>query len=358
MRRLLLRFVLLILLPAAAVTAGGWYWMKAQRFIATENAYVKAHLIQVSATVQGRVAEVLVVDHQLVEAGQILFQIDPEPYRIAHAGAVAKLAATRQEVEAMRAEYRQVQGEIAEAKTRTGYLQKQLERQSQLKERGVGIEQKYDEASQELGVARSRFAALSDKQEKIRANLGGDVNMPAEKHPMVMQAQSAVDRALFDLARVTVRAPVAGVLANIKLKAGEWVNIGAPLFGLLDTGSTWIEANLKETQLTHIQVGQRATIIADAYPDLVWRARVTSIGPTTGAEFSLLPPQNASGNWVKVVQRLPVRLELESPAQGTVAAATRLRAGMSVAVEIDTGREVDLAQVMRSAFARGSTQQQ
>jgi membrane fusion protein (multidrug efflux system) len=150
---------------------------------------------------------------------------------------------------------------------------------------------------------------------------------------------------------------VDGVLANIKLKPGEWVNVGAPLFGLLDIGSTWIEANLKETQLTYIQVGQRANVIADAYPDVVWRARVSSIGPTTGAEFSLLPPQNASGNWVKVVQRLPVRLELEVPPTGTMAAATRLRAGMSVAVEIDTQREVDVAQLVRSAFARGNGQQ-
>jgi len=173
---------------------------------------------------------------------------------------------------------------------------------------------------------------------------------------MVMQAQSAVDRAAFDLARVTVRAPVAGIVANIKLKAGEWVNVGAPLFGLLDIGSTWIEANLKETQLTHVKVGQRATLVADAYPDVVWRARVASIGPTTGAEFSLLPPQNASGNWVKVVQRLPVRLELDPAAEGTVAAGTRLRAGMSVAVEIDTGREVDVAQMVRSAFARNGGQ--
>jgi len=356
MRRLLLRFVLLILLPGAALAVGGWYWIKAQRFINTDNAYVKAHLIQVSATVQGRVAEVLVTDHQPVQAGQILFQIDPEPYRIAHAGAVARLAAARQEIEAMRAEFRQVQNEIVEARARGNYLQKQLERQAALRERGIGIEQKYDEATQELAMARGRLAALGDKQEKMRASLGGDVGIEVDKHPMVMQAQSAVDRAAFDLARVTVRAPVAGIVANIKLKAGEWVNVGAPLFGLLDIGSTWIEANLKETQLTHVKVGQRATLVADAYPDVVWRARVASIGPTTGAEFSLLPPQNASGNWVKVVQRLPVRLELDPAAEGTVAAGTRLRAGMSVAVEIDTGREVDVAQMVRSAFARNGGQ--
>lgn len=357
MRRLILRAIVLVLLPGAAIVVGGWFWAKAQRFVSTENAYVKAHLVQVSATVAGRVAEVRVVDHQSVEAGQILFQIDPEPYRIAHAGAVARLAAARQEVEAMRAEFRQMQGEIAEARTRAGYLQKQLERQSTLRDRGIGMEQKYDEASQELGMARSRAAALVDKQEKMRANLGGDPSVAVDKHPMVMQAQSAVDRAAFDLARVVIAAPVAGIVANIKLKPGEWVNVGAPLFGLLDTGSTWIEANLKETQLTHVQVGQRASVVADAYPDVVWKARVASIGPTTGAEFSLLPPQNASGNWVKVVQRLPVRLELEPQPPGTAATATRLRAGMSVAVEVDTERDTNLAQFVRTAFARPPAQQ-
>jgi len=354
MRRLLLRFVLLVLLPGVAVAAGGWYWMKAQRYVSTENAYVKAHLVQVSATVAGRVAEVLVVDHQPVDAGQILFQIDPEPYRIALAGAQARLAAVRQEIEAMRAEFRQAQAEIAEARTRVGYLQKQLERQDALRDKGIGIAQKYDEAAQELGMSRARAAALVDKQEKMRANLGGDPTILVDRHPMVMQAQAAVDRAAFDLGRITVRAPTAGVVANIKLKPGEWVNVGAPLFGLLDTGSTWIEANLKETQLTHLKVGHRASVVADAYPDVVWKARVTSIGPTTGAEFSLIPPQNASGNWVKVVQRLPVRLDLEPAPAGTAASTTVLRAGMSVAVEIDTEREIDLAQVVRTAVARGS----
>ena len=356
MHRLLLRFILLVLLPALGLAAGGWFWIKSQRYVATDNAYVKAHLVQISATVAGRVNDVLVVDHQPVEANQVLFQIDPEPYRIAHAGAIGRLAAARQEIEAMRAEFRQIQGEIAEARTRAGYLQKQLERQDTLRDRGVGTVQKQEEAAQELGMARARLAALADKLEKMRASLGGDPSIAAEKHPAVIQAQAAVDRAALDLARSTVRAPVAGVIANIKLTPGEWVNVGAPLFGLLDTGATWIEANLKETQLTYLRVGQRAKVVADAYPDVVWLARVSSIGPTTGAEFSLIPPQNASGNWVKVVQRLPVRLELEqdAPPAANPAAVGSLRAGMSVAVEIDTERELDVVQVVRTAVARGN----
>ena len=164
---------------------------------------------------------------------------------------------------------------------------------------------------------------------------------------MYREKQSLRDAARLDLERTVVRAPVGGIVSNVKLQAGEYVNSGKPVFSIIARQQPWVEANLKETELTHIHVGQKATVVVDAYPDLVWQAEVQSISPATGAEFAVLPPQNATGNWVKVVQRLPVRLQLqERPG------APPLRAGMTVSASIDTVRERHLLTVIKESWAR------
>jgi membrane fusion protein, multidrug efflux system len=166
----------------------------------------------------------------------------------------------------------------------------------------------------------------------VLANLNGDRNLPAEKHPRYLEAKTALDDAMLDLERARIVAPVAGVISNMKVRVGEFTERGVPLFSLIESGQAWVEANYKETQLAHMKVGQVATVVSDIYPEQKWQAKVSAIAPATGAEFAVLPPQNATGNWVKVVQRIPVIIQLEP-------APNQLRAGMTVTVTVDTLRE-------------------
>ncbi|MEM9141041.1 MAG: HlyD family efflux transporter periplasmic adaptor subunit, partial [Pseudomonadota bacterium] len=203
----------------------------------------------------------------------------------------------------------------------------------------IEVRREADQAARRIGVIREEIAeGLSE--------LGGDPDMPENEHPAVLSAIAALDRAALDLASTEVRAPAAAIAANVRLQTGEFVEAGDPIMSLVGTDAVWIEANLKETDLTHLTVGQIATLEVDAYPGLEWQARVSSLSPATGAEYALLPPQNASGNWVKVVQRVPVRLEILPMDQ-----APQLRAGMSVAVSIDTKHERPLPDVLNTARA-------
>ena len=330
--RRLLRLVLLLGVPLAAGVAALHYYAEGGGRAETDNAYVKAHLIAVSAEVAGRVVEVGVSDNQEVPAGQLLFRIDPAPFEVAVARADAQLANVRTEVETLRAEHRVALAEAAEAEERIRFLGVQLERQRRLRERGMVREEAYDEARYNLDAAHARLVSVRERVARVLAGLGGDPKLPSARHPRVLEAQAAREVAALELARTRVHAPVAGTVSNLRLQAGEHVARGSPVFSLVQSGPRWIEANFKETQLTEMRVGQSARIVADAYPGVTWRARVSAIAPATGAEFALLPPQNATGNWVKVVQRIPVHLAIEQTDQ-----APELRAGMTVSVSIETG---------------------
>ncbi|HSG75057.1 MAG TPA: HlyD family secretion protein [Burkholderiales bacterium] len=331
----LLRVVLLLGVPIAAVAAALHYYAEGGRHVETDNAYVKAHIIAVSAEVAGRATEVAVRDNQAVDAGQLLFRIDPAPFEVAVAQADAQLANMRTEVETLRAEHRVALAEAAEAEERIRFLTVQLERQRRLRERGMVREEAYDEARYNLDEARARLASVRERAARVLAGLGGDPKLPAARHPRVLAAQAARDAAALELARTRVHAPAAGTVSNLRLQAGEHVARGTPVFSLVQAGERWIEANFKETQLTHMRVGQTARVVADAFPGADWQVRVSAIAPATGAEFALLPPQNATGNWVKVVQRVPVHFALE-PADEAERPA--LRVGMTVSVSVDTGR--------------------
>lgn len=332
--RKLVRAVLLLGVPVAAVAAGLYYYAEGGGRAETDNAYVKAHLIAVSAEVAGRVAEVAVRDNQEVTAGQLLFRIDPAPFEVAVARADAQLANVRTEVETLRAEHRVALAEAAEAEERIRFLGVQLERQRRLRERGMVREEAYDEARYNLDAARARLASVRERVARVLAGLGGDPRLLTSRHPRVLEAQAERDAAALDLSRTRVHAPVAGTVSNLRLQPGEHVARGTPAFSLVQSGPRWIEANFKETQLTDMRVGQPARVVADAYPGVTWQARVSAIAPATGAEFALLPPQNATGNWVKVVQRVPVHLAIEQPDQ-----APELRAGMTVSVSVETGEK-------------------
>lgn len=332
--RRLVRLALLLGVPLAALAAGLHYYAEGGGRAETDNAYVKAHLIAVSAEVAGRVIEVAVSDNQEVPAGQPLFRIDPAPFEVAVARADAQLANVRTEVETLRAEHRVALAEAAEAEERIRFLGVQLERQRRLRERGMVREEAYDEARYNLDAARARLASVRERVARVLAGLGGDPKLPTARHPRVLEAQAERDAAALDLARTRVHAPVAGTVSNLRLQPGEHVARGTPVFSLVQSGPRWIEANFKETQLTDMRVGQPARVVADAYPGVTWQARVSAIAPATGAEFALLPPQNATGNWVKVVQRVPVHLAIEQPDP-----APELRAGMTVSVSVQTGEK-------------------
>ena len=329
----LTRALLLLGVPLVVLAAVLYFYAEGGRYVETENAYVKAHIVAVSAEVAGRVAEVAVRDNQAVAQGQLLFRIDAVPFETALARASAQLANARTDVETLRAEYRVALADSAEAEERIRFLGLQLERQRRLKEQGMVRDEAYDEARHNLETARAHLIALQERAARGLAGLGGDAKIPAERHPHVREAQAALDAAALELARTRINAPTAGTVSNLKLQPGMNVTRGVAIFSLIQAGEPWIEANFKETQLAGMRVGQVARVVADAYPGVEWRARVSAIAPATGAEFALLPPQNATGNWIKVVQRVPVLFAIEP------AAADRpsLRAGMTVSVSIDTG---------------------
>ena len=337
----------LSILGPLAIAAGAFYvYATGGRYASTENAYVKADKIAVSADVSGRVTGVGVAENEAVEKGQLLFRIDPEPFQIRLAEAEARIAAARQEIAALKAEYRQKLAERREVEGEVAFLRRGVERQRKLHEKGFASESKLDDAEHELKAAKDRLPAIDQDLARVRARLGGDVGIEIDTHPTVREAMLARDAASLQLRKTQVHAPGAGIVTNFGLEVGEYIQAGAPVFSLVGADKVWVRANYKETDLTHVRVGQMASLTVDTYPDVSFQARVASIAPATGSEFALLPPQNASGNWVKVVQRLPVRLELVSPYKGP-----KLRAGMSVIVEIDTGHKRKLPGIVSQAMA-------
>lgn len=347
--RFLVRLVLLVCVPlAVVVVALGWY-ARSGRVVDTDNAYVKSHIVAVSADVAGRVVEVGVRDNQRIAAGTPLFRIDPTPFALEVERAEAQMAVVRTEVESLRAEHRIAQAEAQEAEERIAFLRRQLDRQQRMKERGMSREDQFDEARSNLETAERRLQAIRERAARVIAGLGGDLKVPAERHPRYQQALTARDTARLDVKRTLVLAPSAGVVSNMRLQPGEHVAKGVPVFSIVEAGEPWIEANFKETQLTNVRVGQAATVVADAFPDHAWRARIRTIAPATGAEFAVLPPQNATGNWVKVVQRVPVHIDVEF-AKGD----PPLRAGMTVTVSVDTGHARGLPKPLERLIESGA----
>jgi len=278
----------------------------------------------------------------------VLFRLDPEPYQIAVAGARAQMDVVRTTAQSLRAEYRSTLQDAAEARSRIDFLEKQLARQEYLKEKGMTRGDTYDEARHNVEAAKRRLDSIREKTNRVIAELSGNPDAPVERLPRYAEARAAYDAAMLDLSRAQIKAPFAGVVSNLKLQVGEFVEKGAPMFSLIENGRLWIEANYKETQLTYMAVGQPAKVAADAYPDWEWPASVDTIASATGAEFAVLPPQNATGNWVKVVQRIPVRIKVEQPP-----GKPQLRAGMTVTVTVDTGRPRGLPRVVQKMVDEG-----
>lgn len=337
------RVVLLLLGPLALLALGLHFYLAGGRIVSTDNAYIRAERVDIATDVPGFVAEVAVAENQIVEQGQLLFRLDDEPYRIALAAALARLEGVRNELTTLRATYREKLAELDQARTDVAFYQAQFRRQQDLSARGVAAQMALDQARRDVDAARARVAVAERQAEATLAALGGAADLDPELHPRFQEARAAVDRAERDLRRTRVHAPLAGIVTNVHhLPQGAYLPAARAAFVLIATDTIWVEASPKETALTHVQVGNPATVRVDTYPGVRFAARVTSISPASGAEFAVLPPQNASGNWVKVVQRIPLRLALDLPDD-----APKLRAGMSVIVEIDTGQERSLAGLFR-----------
>jgi membrane fusion protein, multidrug efflux system len=345
MRRAL-RPLALFGVPVLVVIGALGFWLQGGRYASTENAYVKADIAQIAAEVAGRIVEVRTRDHAAVAAGEVLLRLDPEPYRLALAKADAEVDGARSAVEQLKVSLRETRAESKEAENRLSYLEAQARRQRDLSGRGVSSTARLEQADSDEQQQRDRLAMLQQRIARVEAALGGDPDKPTDRFAAVREKQALRDRAAFDLANTEIKAPRAGIVLNVRLQLGEQVKAQTPLFSLVADRRPWVEANFKETDLTYVTVGQRATVVLDMHPDITWEAEVESISPATGAEFSILPPQNASGNWVKVVQRLPVKLRLvERPGEPA------LRAGMTAYVSIDTRRQRSLATIFGSGNA-------
>ena len=342
----LLRPLALLGVPALVLVGALAFWLQGGRYASTENAYVKADIAQIASEVAGRIVEVRVRDHATVAAGDVLLRLDPEPYRLALAKADAEVDSARSAVEQLKVSLRETRAEHKEAENRLSYMEMQAKRQRDLSGRGVSAAARVEQADSDEQQARDRVAMLHQRIARVEAALGGEPDRPTERFAAVREKQALRDRAAFDLANTEIKAPRAGVVLNVRLQLGEQVKAQTPLFALVADRRPWIEANFKETDLTYVTVGQRATVVLDMHPDVTWEAEVESISPATGAEFAILPPQNASGNWVKVVQRLPIKLRLVERA-----GEPPLRAGMTAYVSIDTKRSRSLAKIFGSGDA-------
>jgi membrane fusion protein, multidrug efflux system len=327
-----LRLPLMLLAPLVVIGAALYFYFTGGRYQSTDDAYVEAAQMVVSSNVAGRVSEIDIRDNELVKKGALLFRIDDAPFRIAVQEAQARLAGARLQVEALQATYRQRLAEVHGAEQTLAYQQREYERQNDLLASGISSQVQVNQLRHALDNARQALSSAREELAAVAANLGGDANASIENHPNVLQARAALDRAELNLSYTVIRAPEDGIVAKVEqLQVGNYINASSPLFALIATRDVWVEANFKESQLTFMRPGQEATVEIDSYPGKIFHARITSLSPGTGAAFSMLPPENATGNWVKVVQRLPVRLAV-TDAPGELP----LRAGLSADVTVDT----------------------
>ncbi|HZR36081.1 MAG TPA: HlyD family secretion protein [Nevskia sp.] len=333
-----LRLPLMIGGVLVVAVGAGLFWLLGGRYMSTDDAYVQAARASISSNVSGQVAEIAVHDNQQVHQGDLLFRLDDAPFRIAVAEAQAKLGATRLQVVAGKSTYRQQLASLRSAQDTLAYQQREYERQKKLLASGIASQAQFDQAQHALDAARQSAAAAQQQAASVLAMLAGQPDIDPDRHPSVEQAQAELDRAKLNLSYTRIVAPYDGIVAKVEqLQVGDHITAAAPVFALISTRDVWIEANFKEDQLTHMRPGQPAEVRIDTYSGKTFKAKVASLSPGTGSQFSALPPENATGNWVKVVQRLPVRLELENPDPGLP-----LHTGLSATVEVDTGHRRSL----------------
>jgi membrane fusion protein (multidrug efflux system) len=327
-----LRRPLLIAFLAGLAATGVAYYFADEPYVSTDDAFVRAAKESVNARVPGQVVEIAVKDNQRVRKGQLLFQIDPEPYRIAVDQAVARLGTARLQVGALKTTYRQQLAELQSAKDTAGFDEREDARRKALAASDFTPQAAYDRAETDMKVSRQHIASVEQQIANTVVALDGDPNIEIDSHPTVREAKAELDRARLNLSYATVFAPDDGIVTRVDdLQVGDFVTTGNAVFSMMSS-RIWIEANFRETGLTHMRPGQEATINVDVYPGRTFKAHVVSMSPGTGSDFAVLPPENATGNWVKVIQRLPVRLEIDEADPDRP-----LFSGISVTARVDTG---------------------
>lgn len=327
--------ILLAAIPIVVVCAFVLYLALSGRFVSTENAYLRASLVNIAAEVSGRIESVQVRENQQVSSGDLLLSINPAPFQIAVGQAQARLRQAEISIRTLKASYAAMQEELALAGENVDFARRELNRQQSLAERNLTSRSELDTLHHQLATSERQQATLVRELERIAASLGGDPELPLEQHPDYQNALASLSSAQLDLTHTQVRAPYDGIVANVP-EPGTYASPGEALLSLVGTGELWIEANFKETELTRVRPGQPVEVEVDTYPDQPLTGTVESLAQATGAEFAILPAQNATGNWVKVVQRIPVRIRLQQTPEDMP-----LRSGMSVGVAVDTGYPAD-----------------
>ena len=338
----LLRPVLMLGGIAVVVVASGWWWLHSGRIVSVDDAYVRAAKIAITDDVAGIVGEVAVREGQHVNKGDVLLRLRDRQIQIAIAGAKANLAQVGLTMEAMKRDYQRMLRDIAAKQAQVQSDQANYDRYANLVKGGSVTRADFDDARFKLAADTATVESLKQQAAVQLARLGGDADVDVTTTPQYLQAKAQVEEFQRQLDHATVYAPFSGTVTNVEAtQPGSYLTVGAAAFGLVSDEDIWVEANPKETDLTYIKPGDPVTVTVDSYPDHPWHGTVDSIAPASASEFSVLPAQNSSGNWVKVVQRLPVRIKLDRKPGDPP-----LRAGSSVEADIDTGHERHLADLL------------
>jgi membrane fusion protein, multidrug efflux system len=348
-KRSLRRPLMFALLPLVLIV-GGYFYVTGGAVMSTDNAYVQADMVGLSTDVSGIVTEVLVHDNQKVAKGDVLFKLDDLQFRLALDRAEAQIGNTRNDLVALQASYRNMQAQIDQAQKDVDFNMVNFKRQEQLVANNFTPRATFDAARNTLEGSQQKLASLQQQLAGLAANLNGDPDAPIENHPKYKDAIAARDEAARQLAHTIVRAPFAGIVTNVpSLQPGQYLAAAATAFNIVSTDHVWVQASPKETELTYVKPEQKVTVDVDTYPGERWAGRVDSISPASASSFSLLPAENTSGNWVKVVQRIPMRIIVNN-APGK----PPLRVGMSVEVNVDTGHARGFPSFLTDLFGSGS----
>jgi len=347
-RRTRLRWVLFALLPLALI-AGAYWYVAGGRMMSTDNAYVEADKVGVSTDVSGIVKDIDVTENQRVEAGQILYRLEPRQFQIALDSAKANLAQVALTIDAMKQDHRRMLSDVAARQGQVKLDQATYDRYAALLPTASISKANYDQARFTLELDKNKLESLRQQAQVQLARLAGNADIPVTEHPQYLQAKAQVDEAQRQLDHTVVNAPFAGIVTNVpSIAPGKYLQASMTAFYLVAANHVWVYSNPKETELTYVRPGQPVTVTVDTYPDAEWRGTIESISPAAAQEFSLLPAQNTSGNWVKVVQRIPMRVRLDTSDKNRPA----LRAGMSVEVDVDTGHRRGLPQFLTALIGR------
>jgi membrane fusion protein (multidrug efflux system) len=347
-RRDRIRWALFALLPIVLIVGCYWY-VTGGKVMSTDDAYVEADKVGISTDVSGIVQDVAVTDNQHVTAGQVLYRLDPRQFQIALDNAKANMAQTALMIEAMKQDYKRMLSDTAAQQAQVDLDQLNADRNAMLLRSATISQSVYDQTHYTLENDKSKLAAARELAQVQLAKLGGNPDIVTTEHPQYLQAKAQVDEAQRQLDHTVITAPFAGIVTNVPAIApGKYLAASTTAFFLVDTDHVWVDATPKETELTNVRAGQPATVSVDTYPDSEWHGVVESVSPAAAQEFSMLPAQNTSGNWVKVVQRVPMRVRLDVSDKNLPA----LRAGMSVEVDVDTGHARGFPHFLTALFGR------